>query len=138
MPIQNLPTRYIDETAVAERQLDVPDADFEGGMNPNASCAGVIGINTADFHETEPSWPGAEGTIESSHIGLETILDADKLVDVDLNAEFDPAYFIQAAAPVAPGGVLGVDSVTGRDVINQSEKTVPIGAWIWGVIAPAP
>jgi len=39
------PTRFIDATTVAARAAEVPDADFDTGMNSGASNAPGIGIN---------------------------------------------------------------------------------------------
>lgn len=39
------PTYYIDETAIAVRELETPDADWENGMNAGGSCAPGVGIN---------------------------------------------------------------------------------------------
>ena len=39
------PTYFIDDVAKAARAAEVPNADFEGGMNYGGSCACGLGIN---------------------------------------------------------------------------------------------
>ncbi|MGI9336882.1 MAG: hypothetical protein ACR2P4_00005, partial [Gammaproteobacteria bacterium] len=42
----NAPTSFRDEAAVAARTAEVPDADWDGGMNLAGSCSEGIGIAT--------------------------------------------------------------------------------------------
>jgi len=39
------PTRFINDTTLAARKVDVPGADFDGGLNQGGACAPGLGIN---------------------------------------------------------------------------------------------
>ena len=42
------PTRFIDDSDLASRKIDVPNADFDGGGNQAGACAPGVGINADD------------------------------------------------------------------------------------------
>ena len=64
----NLTTFFQDSTLRAAREPEVPLASFENGMNPAASCAPGVGINTGDYGPKESDWPHIKGLGESQQI----------------------------------------------------------------------
>jgi len=124
----NLPIYNLDPAQVTARGIEVPLADFAGGVNMAGSCAGGIGINTGDYSPKVTDWaPIADiAAHRSQHIGQ-----ANNVLQVDQGADInDQPAFVQTAGIVAPGGEL--DVTTGA--LNLTGKTVPSGAFAWGVI----
>jgi hypothetical protein len=126
----NLATYYIDSAARTPREVQVPLADWDGGMNTGASNAPGVGINTGDYNPKESDWPRpVAAVLEQSQIigGVQSGLFA-------IDATFGPTAlvaFVQATAAVAPDATIA--TVSGFPMVNRTGKTVPNGAWVWGV-----
>lgn len=125
----NLATYELNPTLV--RSVEVPDADWSGGVNKGGSNAPGLGINTGNYDPKAQDWPRIADTEAhpSQHIGqAESPLLA--IDGADIN---DNVAFVQADAETAPDGEL--DAATGA--INKTGETVPASAWVWGVIENA-
>ncbi len=120
----NLPTFLL---SANQRAVETPAADWTDGMNRGGSCAPGVGINTGDYSPKPSDWPEIQiAPAQSQQIGF-----AAENVTADQDPDFnDTLAFVQADAQTAPGGVLDV----GTGAINQTGKTVPAGAWVWGTV----
>jgi hypothetical protein len=126
----NLPTYYVDSTALAPRIPEVPLAEFTGGMNEGASNAPGIGINTGDYNPKKSDWPRPVASV----IQDSQIIGGDPSAVFAIDAAFGPTAlvsFVQTTAQVAPNGTAA--TVSGFAMINRTGKTVPAGAWLWAV-----
>ncbi len=125
----NLTTFFQDSTLRAAREPEVPLASFENGMNPAASCAPGVGINTGDYAPKESDWPHIKGLGESQQLGEDISgINVDDVLGPNTIIGFAPA-----TAETAPDGVINAD-VEGWSSINRTGKTIPAGEWAWGVI----
>ena len=131
----NLPTYFNDTTEIAARTVEVPGADWDGGMNKGTNQNGA-GINTGDYDPKLEDWPnstfnGAD-TIpydgESQYIGIDP--GANNKINVIQGADInDVPEFVVAQQDTAPDAGLGT---AGAEPINRTGKTVPNGSRVWG------
>ena len=121
---RNYATYHRDDTY--KRDLEVPVADWDDGMNYGGSNAMGIGINTGDYNPKPSDWARIPNQGESGHIGLEPVLSRIKTVpDGD-----DNVFFTQAEEDIPPDSF----SAPSGGVWNRTGKTVPTGAWFWGSV----
>ena len=133
--------------AGATRQAQVPDADWDDGMN-HASCQAGVGINTGDYDPKLSDWAESAfaGNDPIPYWGLSQFvggIDNDTGVDADtgVGAEgqtnqyrlFDPTNaensgFTYAQALVATPP----DAEIITNIINRTGKTIPSGSLAWG------
>ena len=132
MATTNLPTIFQDSAVRTVREAEVPIASFTDGVNPGASNAGGVGINTGDYGPKESDWARIDPRIEvgqyigGTQSGLNAPTDA-----------FGPNTIVawsQATGDVAPDGVIDADvGGSGFASINRTGGTIPSGEWAWGV-----
>lgn len=128
----NLPTYFIDSAIITARAIELPDADFDDGVNRGGSNAGVIGINTGDYSPKDTDWPEIEQLSESQYIGedISGVFCIDATFGDDALAGFGPADGVTAADAVLTVDVAG----SGFNTVNRTGDEVPSGAWTWGAI----
>lgn len=129
----NLTTYYVDSTARGLRELDVPLADFDEGMNDAASNAPGIGVNTGNHSPSTSSWAqdSTDERMQDSQIFGE---DASGLncIDGTFGATALVGFSV-AAAPIADGDPIDADvDGSGFAIVNRTGVTIPTGAWCWG------
>lgn len=129
----NLVSYFIDGTERTARAIEVPDADFTGGMNDGGSCAPGVGINTGDYDPKTSDWqpPAVVPTevAESQQIG--GALSGIFVLDPATAGDDELTQFVTATGDVAPDGI--VETVAGFAMRNRTGKTVPTGASVWAV-----
>ena len=129
----NLTTYYVDSTARGLRELDVPLADFDEGMNDAASNAPGIGVNTGNYGPSTSSWAqdSTDERMQDSQIFGE---DASGLncIDGTFGATALVGFSV-AAAPIADGDPIDADvDGSGFAIVNRTGVSIPTGAWCWG------
>lgn len=126
----NLTTYYVDSTARTARESEVPNADFDNGMNDAASNAPGVGINTGNYDPKPSDWWRTEQLMESQIFGE----DASGINAID--ATFGPSAlvgFSMTTAPVAPGGDIDTDvDGSGFAIVNRTGATIPTDTWCFG------
>ena len=130
---KNLTTFYVDDAAVAIRELETPNANWEDGVNRGGSNACGIGINTGNYDPKESDWPRPETpAFQTSQIIGGTPSDLSMKSDYGggLAGDVVRTAFVQASAPVLPDGVIA--EVSGVDILNKTGQTIPADAWAWG------
>jgi hypothetical protein len=125
----NLPTYELDPDLV--RDTEVPDADWEGGMNLGGSNAPGLAVSTGSYGVTSDQFSLVQDDEphNSQSIG-QTPAPIQVIQGADIN---DQVALVETAAPVAPDGV--IDVVTGA--VNKTGQTIPADQWVWGVIPVA-
>jgi hypothetical protein len=128
----NLPTIFQDSAARAIRESETPLASFTDGLNPGASNAGGIGINTGGYDPKDSDWAPMDPRIEvgqyigGTQSGLNAPTDA-----------FGPNTLVawsQATSNVSPDGVIDSDvGGSGFASVNRTGTTIAAGEWAWGV-----
>lgn len=125
--MSNLPVYIQDATLKAARAAEVPDADFDGGMNKGGNSP--IGISTAVVNPS--GWDLVEDTAArtSQHIGeAATDINVDQGADVN-----DTVALVAADAQTVADAPL--DVATGA--VNKTGATVEAGDFTFGVIPVA-
>lgn len=135
----NLPTYHQDSATKTTRAAELPNADFDGGVNKGGSCACGIGINTGDVDPKLDDWSlldqagAARDPQDSQHIGGDglgagnTANEPIKAVQgADVN---DTLSYVTASVTAADGVGVGVANA---DPINRTGKTVQAGERLWG------
>lgn len=108
------PTIFVDTTSKALREVEVPDADFDNGMNNGGSCAPGIGINMGEG--------AVVGTPEQF-----TLLDQDAAIRVPQDGQpiGGEAYTDQANDYPSSGGLEGkgiLPILTGVNPTNAAKE----------------
>lgn len=135
----NLATSYVNATTLAARKIQVPNADFDGGVNKSGSNSAGIGICTGIIDPTLDNWTvldqdsAARDPQDSQHIGGNGLDAGDASVSpinavqgADVN---DTLSFIVALANAADGVGMGAANA---DPINRTGEAVVIGDRVWG------
>lgn len=126
---RNLVTYFIDSGELATRELEAPEADWDGGMNLGASNAPAIGINTGNYAPAAQDWARQDARIQDSQLIGGT---PSGVFVIDATFGDDAlAIWAQTTGSVAPNGVIA--NVSGFDSINRTGKTIPATTWTWGV-----
>lgn len=140
----NLPTFLLNATTVIARAIEVPDADFAGGMNRGGSNAPGVGINTSDIDPKLDNWSlldqfsAARNPQDSQHLGGDGTTVGSPTANSPINADQDPDFndtlaFVVADTQAAPD--VEFDTVSGA--VNQTNFTIEIGDRAWGTIPVA-
>jgi len=121
---KNIAFTYFDSTHKAERQTEVPTADFDGGCNNGNGVGSCIGVCTGiyDFNEQNFSYGDAD-YVQSQYIG-HTKSSAVAIRDSVVGGSSQ--FIASTAADTAPGDGF----VTG--LLNLTGKTVPAGSRVFG------
>lgn len=129
----SIPTFFQDTVLTAARALEVPGADFDGGMNKAGSNAPGVGIATGEYGYKLDDWDLPDPTFgESQNIGTDN--GANDRITLDQDPDFnDQVVYVLADADTAPGAVLDV----GTGAINETGETVPAGEPCWGRVPVA-
>lgn len=135
----NLATYHQDQVTKAARESEVPNADFDGGVNKGGSCAGGIGVNTGGVDAKLEDWSvldqagAARDPQDSQHIGGDgsgagnTANEPLRAVQgADVN---DTLTLITVVANAADGVGMGAANA---DPINRTGQAVTIGQRVWG------
>lgn len=126
----NQATCFIDSTEQTARAVEVPDADFAGGMNTGGSCAPGIGVNTGDINPKLSDWPvRSPERIENSQL-IGKAASAIFTKDPTFGANALVAY-VTAAGAVAPDATINVN-VEGFAIVNRTGKAMVAGDRAWG------
>lgn len=128
----NLPTYYVDSVQVTARAIEVPAADFDGGMNKGGACAPGIGVNTGDYSPKDTDWPEIEQVVDSNQIGdvASGLFCEDATFGDTALVGFAPAD----GATVADAEMTVDVDGSGFSTFNRTGGTVPSAAWTWGAI----
>lgn len=130
---QNEASYFVNTGAVSVRQVEVPNADWTGGVNRGASCAPRIGVNTGDYDPKEQDWTRIEPPAQ-------TLLHSMSIGDNSTNVLFviDPTFgddsftgFQEADVDIAPDAAM--PPIEGFALFNRTGKTIPAGSWAFGV-----
>lgn len=145
----HLPTYALRNASVTDREVDVPLASFDNGMNLAASNAPGVGISTDTVNPKLDDWTildqdedarapqttqhlggtGLEGGSATGYFSIEAIQgdqEPDGSGGTDNN---DTLIFIEALAQAAPGVGFGAANA---DPINRGTTTIEIGDRAWG------
>ena len=133
MTTANFPTGYRDSTEQTARAIEVPDADFTGGLNPGGSNAPGIGVCTgvADFKDTDWQVPATHVIADSQLIGkdLSGIEAIDNQTDPD-NPDPGIVALVTTLGVVAIDGIIA--SASGFAMLNKTGAELPAGVSAWG------
>lgn len=129
---QSEPQYFIDSALISARQVEVPDADWDGGVNRGASNAPRLGVSTVQIDPKVQDWsrpPAPQRQLVRSQV----IAGAQSAIFV-----IDPTFgdnsltgFQQADADIPPDGVM--PPIEGFTLINRTGQTIPAGSWAFGV-----
>lgn len=129
MAIQNQPTYFVDSSLVSSREVELPNADWQGGVNTGASCAPVIGANTGDYDPKAQDWPRENPRIQNSQV-ISGIPSGVFTIDATFG-DNALAVWCQSQINAQPNDQINV--ISGFDVYNRTGAFVPIDSWLWAV-----
>lgn len=135
----NLATYGLFAASVAVRAVQVPLADFSGGMNLSGSNAPGLGINTGGRNPKLSDWSVLQqiGTARTPQrtqhiggsglgVGNDDVFVLNVVQGADIN---DTVSYITALTQAAPGAGYGA---AGADPVNRTDETILVGDRVWG------
>ena len=127
----NKQTYFVDTTLITERSAELPNADFAGGMNAGGSNAPGMGINTGDYDPKESDWPRPVSEVIQNSSVIGGVPSGIFAIDDTFGTNAILSFVQTGGTPVAPDAV--ITSVSGFDVVNRTDRTIPPNTWVWGV-----
>ena len=121
---KNISFTYFDSTHKADREAEVPTADFDGGCNLGCSVGSCVGVCTGIFDFNEQNFGyGNNDYVQAQYIGQNK---SSAVAIKDFVVGGSSQFIASTAADTAPGDGF----VTG--LLNLTGKTVPAGSRVFG------